>query len=381
VKIVKRRASVVIIGGGISGLSIAYNLAKLGLDDIVVVEKKYLGGGSTGKCGTGIRQQFTTKEHIMLMKESVKLWEKLDEELGHDVGYRQTGYLWLIRDEEELSVFKENVNIQNKYGVPSRIISVEDALEIVPYLNPEVFIAAAFCHKDGKASPFKTVNAYYEAGRRLRVEYYTYTEVKGIVVENGRIHKVITSKGDIETNKVVNAAGAGARKIGEMVGIDMPVENYRHHIMVTEPFQEFVKPMVIRGKLYFTQTERGGIIGGIDMPEKPDQPLRARLDFLEVFAANLVKVMPILKNVNILRQWAGYYVMTKDNHPILGETEKLEGFYIAAGFSGHGFMMGPIVGKLIAELIVYGKPSVPIDALKLERFERGELIYERAVIG
>ncbi|RLE71637.1 MAG: FAD-binding oxidoreductase, partial [Thermoprotei archaeon] len=107
----KRRASVVIIGGGISGLSIAYNLAKLGLDDIVVVEKKYLGGGSTGKCGTGIRQQFTTKEHIMLMKESVKLWEKLDEELGHDVGYRQTGYLWLIRDEEELSVFKENVNI------------------------------------------------------------------------------------------------------------------------------------------------------------------------------------------------------------------------------------------------------------------------------
>jgi len=166
-----------------------------------------------------------------------------------------------------------------------------------------------------------------------------------------------------------------------MVGVDIPVENYRHHIMVTESFREFIKPMVIRGKLYFTQTDRRGIIGRIDMPEPPNQPLKARLDFLEVFAKNLVKVMPVLKNVNILRQWAGYYVMTKDHHPILGETEKLEGFYIAAGYSGHGFMMGPIVGKLIAELIVYGKPSISIDTLRLERFEKGELIFEKAVIG
>lgn len=380
-KILKKKANVVIIGGGISGLSIAYNLAKLGMEDVIVVEKRYLGSGSTGKCGTGIRQQFTTKEHIVLMKESVKLWEKLSEELGHDIGYKQTGYLWLIRNEEELSMFKENVKIQNEYGVPSRIISVEEALEIVPQLNPDVFIAAAFCHKDGKASPFKTINAYYEAGKKLGVEYYTYTEVKGIIVENEKIKRVITSRGNIETKKVVNAAGAGARKVGEMVGIKIPVENIRHHIMVTEPFQEFIKPMVIRGKLYFTQTDRGGIIGGIDMPETPSQPLKSRLDFLEVFARNLVKVMPILKNVNILRQWAGYYVTTKDNHPILGESEKIEGFYLATGYSGHGFMMGPVIGKLIAELIVYGKSSIPIDALKLERFERGELIYERAVIG
>lgn len=377
----KRKANIVVIGGGISGLSIAYNLAKLGMQDVVVVEKSYLGSGSTGKCGTGIRQQFTTKEHIILMKESVKLWKSLSEELGIDVGYRQTGYIWLIRNNDELKLFRQNVKIQNSYGVPSKIISREEALEIVPYLNPDAFIAAAFCHTDGKASPFKTVNAYYEAGKKLGVEYYTFTEVVNIIVENKKIKRVVTSRGEIETNIVVNAAGYGARKIGEMVGINIPVENFRHHIVVTEPLREFIKPMVIRGKLYFTQTDRGGIIGGIDMPEPPDQPLKARLDFLETFAKNATEVMPVLRNINILRQWSGYYVVTEDNHPILGPTEKLGGFYIAAGYSGHGFMMGPIVGKLIAEYIVYDKPSIPIDSLSLERFEKGELIYEKAVIG
>jgi len=375
------KANCVIIGGGISGLSIAYNLAKLGMDNIVLVEKSYLGSGSTGKCGRGVRQQFTTREHIVLMRESVKLWENLSRELGREVYFRQGGYLWLLRSEDEVKLFKENIKFQNSFGVPSRLLSVEEAKEIVPQLNEDIFIAAAYCHTDGTASPFDTIEAYAEAATRLGVKIYKFTEAKRIIVENGKVKGVETSRGTIESPIVVNAAGYGAKKLAKTAGVDLPLENYRHHIMVTEPLKQFLKPMVIYGTLYFNQDVHGNLIGGIDLDEKPTNVLTPRIEFLAKFARNILKVMPVLGEIKVLRQWAGFYVVTPDHHPILGEVDEVDGLYLAVGYSGHGFMMGPIVGKVIAELIVKGKPSVPIDTLNLRRFKEGKLIYEKAIIG
>jgi len=375
------KANYIIIGGGISGLSIAYNLAKLGMDKIFLIEKSYLGSGSTGKCGRGIRQQFTTREHIVLMRGSVKLWETLSEELGKNIYFRQGGYLWLLRNEKEIELFRKYVKFQNSLNVPSKIISVEEAKEIVPQLNEKVFLAASYCPTDGTASPFDVVEAYAEAALKLGVKIYKFTEVYGIIVERGEVQGVETSIGRIKSNIVVNAAGYGAKKLAETAGIKLPLENYRHHIMVTEPLKQFLKPMIVYGSLYFNQDIHGNIIGGIDLNEKPTNILMPRIDFLSKFAKNILKVMPILGGINVLRQWTGFYVVTPDHHPILGNVDEVNGLYLATGYSGHGFMMGPIVGKVIAELIVYGKSSISIDNLNLRRFREGKLIYEKAVIG
>lgn len=191
----KSEAKTVIIGGGIIGLSIAYNLAKLGESDIVVLEKGYLGNGSTFRCGTGIRQQFGDEANIRMMKRSVELWKGLKEELGYDVEFTQSGYLFLIYSEEELEAFNNNVRLQNRFGVPSRIITPEEAKEIVPPLNTDGVIAAAWNHTDGKANPFKAVFAYANAAKRLGVEIYEYTEAKDIKVEDGKIKAVVTNRG------------------------------------------------------------------------------------------------------------------------------------------------------------------------------------------
>ncbi len=376
-----KNSDVVIIGGGITGLSTAYYLAKEGIKNITVIEKSYLGSGSTGRCGTGIRQQFTTREHIILMRESVKLWQEWENSLPHPIHFRQGGYLWLLYTKKELAQYKEYVHLQNILGVDSRIINKEDIKEIVPGIDVSNIPGASWCPSDGNAYPFDTVFSLDAAIRSMGVNVNTFEEVKNIRTKGNRIQKVITDKEEYETHFVVNAAGFGAKRIGEMVNIHLPLTLYRHQIAVSEPIREFIDPMVVKGELYFTQTYRGRIIGGTDLGEKPTENTNSTLQFLEQFAKEVLEVMPMLSSVNIMRQWAGFYVVTPDHHPILGETG-VPGFIVGTGFSGHGFMLGPVVGKLLASYIVHGNMFLPeANNLTLERFEEGKLIEEKAVIG
>jgi len=376
----KSEAGTVVIGGGIVGLAVAYNLAKLGESDVVVLEKGYLGSGSTFRCGTGIRQQFGDEANIRMMKRSVELWSALGEELGRDVDFTQSGYLFLLYDEGEVEIFKRNIAIQNRFGVPTRLVTPEEAREIVPLLDISEVVAASWNPTDGKANPFKAVFAYADAARRLGVEIYEHTEAREITVEHGRIKAVVTNRGKIRTGRVVNAANAWAKLINAMAGIRtrIPIEPYKHQGVKTEPIKPGqIEPMVIsfrHGGVYLTQeANQGGVIGGYGLKYGPTYDMTPTYEFLRGVSYRFSRLIPALKYVNVIRVWGGYYAETPDGNAVIGRIGELDEFYIAAGFSGHGFMLAPAVGEALAELIVMGKTDKPLDFYDPYRFERGEL--------
>jgi len=241
------KANIVIIGAGISGLATAYNLAKKGMKDIVVIDKSYITSGSTGRCGAGVRQQWGTKLNCILAKKSIEFFSHAKEELKYDkdIEFKQEGYLILSTSKAEDEVFANNVKLQNSLGIPSVKLTVDEALKIVPHLNPQAFTSATFCNTDGHVNPFLMSEAYYLAAKRLGVTFYFYENVKEIVVSDDKITKVITDKREIETNKVLNAAGGYAREVGLLAGIEIPVYSENHEILVTEPTRKIQGPMVM----------------------------------------------------------------------------------------------------------------------------------------
>ncbi|AZR72473.1 FAD-dependent oxidoreductase [Anoxybacter fermentans] len=380
----KNKASVVVIGGGVVGCSIAYNLARLGVKDVVVVEKNFLASGSTGRCGAGVRQQWGTEMNCRLAKESMKIFENMNEILKtkRDIELKQEGYLLLAYSEREMDQFKKNIELQNSLGIPSHLVTPEEAKEIVPYLNTENLIGGAFCPTDGHANPFLVTQAYADAARYLGVEFYLRTEVTGIRQEKGRIVGVETNRGFIATEKVVNTAGGYSQVIGKMVGLDLPVYSERHQILVTEPVEKMQGPMVMSFSynIYCQQNPHGSFIMGFGDPNEPrDFNIRSSWQFLEEMARKVTWLLPPLKHLRVVRQWAGLYNVTPDRQPILCETPQVPGFYLAIGFSGHGFMIAPMVGILMAEMITGQKLSMDLE-LDLGRFERGELILEPSVV-
>ncbi|QUH20770.1 NAD(P)/FAD-dependent oxidoreductase [Alkaliphilus sp. B6464] len=380
-----KTADIVIIGGGISGCSIAYNLAKKGVNNIIILEKNYLASGATGRCGAGIRQQWGTEMNCKISKLSCEFFENAEEELQYkgNLEFKQGGYLILSSTEKEHNQFKKNIQLQNSLGIDSKLLSLDDAKQIVPSLNTEGLISATFHQKDGHLNPFHTTQAYADAAKKLGVQIYTFTEVTGIEVEADKIKGVHTNNGFISTNIVVNAAGGYSKQIGNMVGLDLPVYSERHQILVTEPVEPFLDPMIMSFSLnlYCQQVPHGGVIMGRGDDKEPrDLRITSGWHFLEEMAKRMTKVLPPLKDIRVIRQWAGLYNMTPDRQPIYGSVDEIEGFYLAIGYSGHGFMFAPATGLLIAENILGEKNTINIESLHLNRFKKGELIFEPSVV-
>jgi sarcosine oxidase, subunit beta len=381
---IKNSAEVVIIGGGVVGCSIAYNLAKQGCKDVIVIEKNFLASGSSGRCAAGIRQQWGTEMNCKLAKGSMEIFENMNEILQADrsIDLKQGGYLLLAFSDEELEQFRKNIKLQHKFNIPSREIDFQEAREIVPYINLEGVTGAAFSPTDGHANPFYVTQAYAEAAKKLGVEIYTFTKVLGIDVENDKIVGVKTDKGYIKTDTVVNAAGGFAKEIANMVGVNIPVKPERHEILVTEPVNQIQGPMVMSFSynIYCQQTPDGSFLMGYG-PDNPPESHSANSSwgFLEIMARKTTKILPLLRNLRVVRQWAGSYIMTPDSQPILDESKEIERFYMAVGFSGHGFMISPMTGKIMAEMITGNKLSIDLK-LELERFEKGNLILEPSVV-
>ncbi len=378
-------AEIVIIGGGISGCAIAYNLAKKGMKNIVLLEKDYIASGATGRCGAGIRQQWAAEMNCQVAKLSREFFETAEETLGydHDIEFKQKGYLILAATEEEDKQSKENVALQNSLGIDSRYISLEEAKKIVPILNTTDFISATYCKDDGHLNPWHTTLAFAKAAERLGVKIYTHTEVTGIDHQNEKIIGVQSNKGYIQTDKVVNAAGGHAQVIGEMAGIELPVYSERRQILVTEPVAPILDPMVISFSkdIYCQQVPHGAFIMGRGGENEPrDLKHSTSWDFLEKMTETALSILPDLKNTRVLRQWSGMYNFSPDKQPIYGDVPELKGLYLAIGFSGHGFMFGPATGLLMAEFILGEKTTIPIDKLHISRFEKGELIEEASVV-
>ena len=379
-----RTAEVVIIGGGVNGLGCAYNLAKRGVKDVVVLEKWYLGAGATGRCGAGIRQQWGMEENIRLAHESVKLFETLSEELGFNTFFRQGGYLMLIHNDHEYDLVSKTIPLQNKLGVPTTLMTPDEVRSFVPGINVSNIRGAAYCPTDGTSYPYAVLWGYGEAARKLGVDVKVKTTVTGVTRREGGVYEVETDDVVYQAPVIINVAGARTKDIAAMLGIDIPTEPHTHEIAVTEALKPFLEPMVISVKkgFYFSQAMRGEIVGGIGDDSHPASYSTASSpDFLFEYASALRETFPALGKVRIIRQWAGLYDMSPDARPILGTVEGFDGYYHACGFSGHGFMLSPIVTKILSELITTGTTSIPIDSLNINRFQKGELEKDPYVVG
>jgi len=381
----KNKADVVIIGGGVNGCSLAYKLSKKGVS-VVVVEKNYLSSGATGACGAGIRQQWSTRENAALAIQSVKMFEGLSRELGQDIEFRQGGYLIAVHDEKEMNQAEKNVAMQRSLGLKVDILKPEEITNVVPILNIQGMkaIGATFCPTDGHANPFRTTFAYADAARNLGAEINTHTTVMNLKTSKKAIRTVMTDKGAIQTDVVVNAAGIDSKAIAEMVNIKLPLTPFRKEIMATERLQPLFEAMVISFKdgIYFSQQKEGQIVGGIPIPEeKGGYKTMPTFAFLHHMARTLTRYAPVLKHINLLRHWTGFYDVTPDARPILGEIKEIKGFVQCNGFSGHGFMISPMVSQLLTDLIAEGKTSEVLESLNLERFKGKNIEKELSVVG
>jgi len=380
----KRTADVVVIGAGIQGCSIAYHLAKSGIKDIVVLERSTICSGSTGRCGAGIRAQWGTEMNCRFGLAAIEKFEQLHEELGMDCGLHQGGYLVVAFEESEYEHLKESIRLQNSLGIHTRAVSYDEAREICPGLSAEDAAGFTFHGRDGHADPFLTTFAYMEAARRLGVDYQRFTEVRGIRYEAGKVTGVETSRGQIDAPVVVNAAGGYSQHIAKMAGVKIPNSSERHEILITEPVEPGVCPPMLISfsrNFYIQQRPNGSMIGGRSPKGHPqDYGLGVSWDFLESMSRTFVKLLPRTRGVRVVRQWSGLYNMTPDCQPILCEADEVKGFFLSCGYSGHGFMFGPISGELLTQQILGQEPRIPIMMLHYRRFEKGELLVEPAIV-
>jgi len=380
----KKTADCVIIGGGVVGCATAYYLAKRGMTDCVVLEADYLSSGATGRCGGGIRQQWSTTENTQLAIESVKVFGGLEEELGADIEFLQGGYLVLAYTDEDVEQFRKNVALEQALGLDVETLTPHEINErVVPELNTDGVLLGTYCPSDASANPFLTTQAYADAARRLGVEIDLFTPARRIVTENGRVTGVETDGGFISTPRILNAAGSHSAPLAATAGVELPITPYRREILVTEPLERFFHPMIISFSfgIYFRQTKHGAVLGGFADPDEPSGfNETSSLEFLRVMCGKLTHLMPVLRSVKVVRQWAGLYDMTPDALPILGPVDGVQNFFQASGFSGHGFMIAPKVAMLLAQLITGSRPDLDIERLGLRRFAEGVVTRDKSVV-
>jgi sarcosine oxidase, subunit beta len=370
---IPRSAEIVIIGGGIVGLSIAYHLTQRGLTDIVIVERSYLAQGASGRNGGGVRQQWSTEVNIRLMQQSVELCKRFAVELGVNVWFRQGGYLFLARSEQELSRLGRNIDLQNRCGVDTTLISPRAAQDVVPELNLDGIVGAAYNPTDGVLFPWPFLWGYAQKAVAAGAKLFTQTPIGGLQRTHSGI-TVHTARGAIAAKRVINATGAWSPQVAAMLGIEVPTWPIRHEICSSEPLKPFLRPMVseLSSGLYCSQSMRGEIVGGVTIPgHAPTYDMGSSMNFLATYARRLTRLMPSLQNVKVLRQWAGPYDCSPDGNPIVGPAPNDPNFFLACGFVGHGFMMAPIVGKLYAEYLTGGDQHDIFQMYQLARFQGG----------
>jgi sarcosine oxidase subunit beta len=382
---VPRTADVVIIGGGVMGASTAYHLALRGQKNILLLEKdEFFGQEATGRCAGGVRYQFSTEINVRLSLQSLPMLERFKDEIGQEINFRKCGYLFVLTRPEDVKTFRHSLELQQGLGVHTEWLSPDEIHHRLPLMRFEDALAGSFNPQDGLVDPNSVVMGYVGAAQRLGVQCLNNVEVTGIQVAAGKIVAVETNQGMISTQVIVNAAGPWAGLIGQMAGVAVPIVPYRRQIMTTTPLpevpQDFPFVLDFAQSLYFHREGDGILTGMSNNNEKAGFDQTVDDDFEMVNLEAAIARMPCLEKASLLSHWAGLYEVTPDAHPIFGKTP-VDGFYIVAGFSGHGFMHGPISGKLMAECILDGKfQSQDVSMLDLARFKEGRPIREYNVV-
>jgi sarcosine oxidase subunit beta len=383
-------ASCVIVGAGVVGLSIAYHLAARGLRDLLVLEREPLvGTGSTGRCAGGFRHQFSREANVRLSLLSIAKLERFREEMDQPIDFHQDGYLFLLRADQDVASFRCSAEMQRRLGVPVELLTADRIGDVLPgvELDLEGVLAASYCPRDGISDPGGVTEGYRRNAVRLGVAVETNREVVGIDVERGRVRSVRLADGErIATGQVVNAAGPHAAAIGHMAGVEVPVVPLRRFIWTSGPFEgapsRFTLVIDFSTGFYFHREGDGVLFGMGNRDEPPTFDLTVDEAFFEETVAPLAASrFPALARAGLRSAWAGSYETSPDANPILGRVPRVEGLFLANGFSGHGFQHAPGVGQLLAEEILDGAAhTLDLSPFSIERFAADDRQAELGVV-
>jgi sarcosine oxidase, subunit beta len=383
------RADVVVIGGGVMGASTAFHLAEAGVTDVLLLERDALACGSTSKSAGGVRAQFSDAVNIALGWHSLPAFEQFATRPGGEIDLHQVGYLFLHTDAEAWAVAQEAVALQNSMGIPTRLLTADEAGSLNRGVNIDDVIGATFHPRDGYCSPENVVQGYAAGARALGATVRTGVAATGIESSGGTITGVVTSQGVVATSTVVCAAGAWSREVGSWVGVDLPVDPLRRQILVTEPLPAHLldvytgtTPMTIdAASTFYLHREGPGLLVGMSYRA---ETLGFRDGFTDAWEGDLADAMerraPALLDVGIAHRWAGYYEQTPDHNAVIGEASGPSRFLYATGFSGHGFLQGPAVGEVMRDLYLDRTPVVDVSSLSADRFASGSTVFELNIV-
>jgi len=369
----RKQYDAILIGAGSVGAPTAFSLAEAGVRTLVIDKAPSVGQGSNKTAIGGIRATHSDPAKIRLCLRSIEIFATWKELHGDEIEWYRGGYSFIAYREQEERILKALLEIQHSYGLNIDWLDKEALLEAIPALNQDGLIGGTFSPDDGSASPLLAIHAFYWHAQRLGAEFRFDEEVVGIVVENGRVRGVRTNKAEYGANVVINAAGAWSRQVAEMAGIDVPVMPDAHEAAITEAVARFLDPMVVdirpmpgSSNFYFHQHSTGQIVFCITpSPSIWGYDTRETSSFLPMVARRMVDLMPRLKNLRVRRTWRGLYPMTPDGFPIVGWSREVEGYLLAAGMCGQGFMLGPGLAELLARLVQ--RDLAPGDHEVLER--------------
>ncbi|MCC6617325.1 MAG: FAD-binding oxidoreductase [Anaerolineae bacterium] len=367
----KTTADVVVIGAGIQGLSAAYHLAKLGVRDVVIVEREYMGAGSSGRSASMLMLQVWTEWQIRFSQYSFERFMNFEDEFDASPEYERTGSLTLVTAavaEREQAL----IDVRRRLGVTTEIWTPEQIKQRYPLINTNDLVFGIYGPEDGGIEAQSIMLAYKDAGTRLGVELNQGARATGITVEGGRVVSVQTTEGDIQTRWVVNAAGADAGRVGAWVGLHIPIDNRVRNIYVTDAFPPIADdtPFVYdAGAEWYYRKEGPGVLIGMGKRQTTEAPMSIEWSFLPTVIDAVMHRVPALAEVGIASGWTGIRPLSPDHHPIIGPVDGIEGFVNSCGWGGEGIMHSPIGGQLVAEFIHDGATSTfPIDRFLLSRF-------------
>jgi sarcosine oxidase subunit beta len=379
-----RRAGVVVVGGGVMGASIAFHLAEAGVAEVVLIERDQLASGSTSKAAGGVRAQFSDPLNIQLGARSLAAFAAFGTRPGHEIDFRRVGYLFLLSRPEDVTTFERSIELQNRLGVPSRLLDPAEAGRLSPPVATGGLLAAAFSPDDGLATPEAVVQGYAAGARRHGAHVETGCELLEVRMAGDEITGVVTTRGTVETPALICAAGAWSARVGELVGVELPVTPSRRQVVLTEPVPGLPErlPMTIdmATSFYFHQ-EGPGLLMGMSLEDEPPGFNLDRDDAWIPRLADAIAVRaPSLAEVGVAGGWAGLYEITPDHNAIIGEAARPTRFLYATGFSGHGFLQGPAVGEVVRDLFLNRPPPIDVTPLTVDRFNLGKDRYERNIV-
>jgi sarcosine oxidase, subunit beta len=364
------------------GCSLGYHLARAGRR-VVVIDRGKIGQGATAAAAGGIRAQFSTEVNIRIGMEAKRVLKNFVAETGQTADFRQVGYLFLLTTDDERQRFANSVRLQRRLGMEDVVeLTPAEARAMVPGLRTDDLSGATFCPSDGLAGPNEVAYGYANAARRLGAVILEDTPLDGFLTTGGTVRGIRTSTGEIACVNTVICCGPWSAAVGAMLGRTIPIVPSRRQVFVTEPFDGIGRgsPMTIdfHTSFYFHPEGEGVLFGMSDPSTPPGDDTAVDWSFLDRITAVAERRWPPLLDARVKTAWAGLYENTPDFQPLIGPLQA--GLWIAAGFSGHGFMMAPVIGRWLANWMTDGVSTVDLAAFAPDRFAAGALQPERNVI-